>query len=99
MACTDKPWQYGISSNPIEAGQKIYGGFITVRTPPFLPEDLECLIVIWASVSSEKYFYQTSLGYHPDWKWHISAGSNNPQLFCNLHCEPFKVGGKHYSNN
>ncbi|GEM_PF-604078 len=97
MACTDKPWQYGIRSpNPTDIGQKIYGGFITVRTPPFLPKDLECLIVIWASVSSKKYFYQTSLGYHPDWKWHISAGSNNPQLSCDLHCGPFKVGGSQF---
>ncbi len=47
MTCTDKSWQYGIRSpNPIEDGQKIYGGFIVVRTPPSLPEDLECLIVM-----------------------------------------------------
>jgi len=54
MACTDKSWQYGIrSSNPADQDQKIYGGFITVRTPSSLPEDLECLIVIWASVSTK----------------------------------------------
>jgi len=36
------------------------------------------------------------LGYHPDWKWHISAGSTNPQLSCDLACGPFKVGGEQF---
>ncbi|WP_461863175.1 hypothetical protein [Thermococcus sp.] len=81
-------------------GQKIYGGFISVRTPPTLPDDLNCLIAIWVSLSSrkegsssDKYFYQTSLGYTKEWGWHISAGSTNPQLSCNLHCGPFKIDG------
>jgi len=94
MLCTDKPWQYGIKSpRPSEVGKKIYGVFIIVRTPPKLPEDLNCLFVIWPALYSKNWFYQTSLGYHPKWGWHVSAGSTNPQLPCNLHCEPFKVGG------
>ncbi len=42
------------------------------------------------------YFYQTSLGgFHPDWGgWHISAGSTNPQLECDLACPPFKLNGQ-----
>ncbi|WP_218777999.1 hypothetical protein [Thermococcus litoralis] len=93
MPCTDRPWQYGIRSpNPSD---KIYGGFIQVKTPPILPEDLNCLIVIWASLStSSGHFYQTSLGFHPDWGWHISAGSTNPQLECDLACPPFKLNGQ-----
>ncbi len=101
MTCTDKPWQYGIRSpDPTKAGQRIYGGFITVRTPPILPEDLDCLIAIWASVSSKKWFYQTSLGYTKEWGWHISAGAcrdsvSHPQLpnECGCACPPFKVNG------
>ena len=40
---------------------------------------------------STKSFYQTSLGYHPNWKWHISAGTTNPQLSCDFACTPFKI--------
>lgn len=96
MKCTDKPWQYGIQSpNPLSIGQRVYGASILVRTPPKLPEDLECLVVIWPSISS-RYFYQTSLGYHPEWGWHISAGSTNPRLPCDLSCPPFRIGGEQF---
>ncbi len=80
---------------------KIYGGFIVVRTPSKLPEDLECLIAIWASVSSKKWFYQTSLGYTKKWGWHILAGAcsrydlriPHPDLPCGCACPPFKING------
>lgn len=102
--CTTKPWQYGIRSpEPRKVGKRIYSGFITVRTPSILPEDLDCLIAIWVSVFSrkegsdkDKYFYQTSLGFRKDVGWHVSAGSTNPQLSCNLHCGPFRVNGAQF---
>lgn len=104
--CAGTPWQYGVRSpDPRRSGQKIYGGFITVRTPPSLPS-LDCLTVIWVSVSSKKWFYQTSLGYHPSWGWHVSAGAcccnedlcdsnSHPQLpaNCGCACPPLKLNG------
>ena len=54
-------WIYGVESPRIaEAGKPVYGGFIRVKTPSKLPEDLECLIALWVSLSTEKYFYQTT---------------------------------------
>ena len=56
------PWTYGVSSpNPKDYDIDIYGEFVLVRASSQLPE-LNCLVVIWASVSSDKWFYQTSLG-------------------------------------
>ncbi len=98
----DCPWTYGVSSpDPQSYGINIYGGFILVRTPPTLPK-LNHLVVIWASVSSDKWFYQTSLGYHKDYGWHISAGACNrripnihhPDLPCGCACPPFKVNNE-----
>ncbi|BCU71048.1 hypothetical protein KN1_23450 [Stygiolobus caldivivus] len=79
--CSDKPWQYGIRSpNPSHVTQKIYNFFIIARTPLSLPEDLQCPIDIWTSISSKGYFYQTSLGYHQGLKQYVSAGSTSPQF-------------------
>ncbi len=77
----DCPWTYGIiGPNPKDYGISIYGGFILVRTPPALPK-LNHLVVIWTSVSSDKWFYQTSLGYYKDYGWHVSAGACSAKNF------------------
>jgi len=90
LACSNCSWQYGVQS-PSPSGT-LYGGFVRVKMPSSLPS-LNCLYVIWASVSSANYFYQTSLGYSPSYGWHISAGSTNPGVACDLACPPFQVGG------
>ncbi|MCE4615396.1 MAG: hypothetical protein F7B60_07715 [Desulfurococcales archaeon] len=100
-SASDCPWTYGVRSpDPRKYGIDIYGGFIVVRTPLVLPK-LDHLVVVWASVSSDEYFYQTSLGYHAEWGWRISAGScsrenggPHPNLPCDCGCPPFKVDDK-----
>jgi hypothetical protein len=90
--CTPCSWQYGIMSP--QPNRNIYGGFIIVKTPEKL-KNLDCLLVIWSSLTtSTGYFYQVSLGFHPEWGWHISAGSTNPQLYCGLSCGPFAVNNQ-----
>lgn len=91
MSCSPCSWQYGVQS-PNPSGT-LFGGFIRVKMPSNLP-NLKCLYVIFASVSSKNYFYQTSLGYSPSYGWHVSAGSTNPQLNCDLACPPFQVNGQ-----
>ncbi len=92
VMCTPCSWQYGIESP--QPNKTIYGGFIIVKTPKEL-KNLDCLVVIWSSLTtSSGYFYQVSLGYHPKWGWHVSAGSTNPQLFCGLACGPFAVNNE-----
>jgi hypothetical protein len=87
MTCASCSWQYGIRS-PNPSGT-LYGGFIKVLLPPSLPT-LQCLYGIFASLStSTGYFYQTFLGYSPSNGWHISAGSTNPNLGCDLTCPPY----------
>ncbi|BCU68060.1 hypothetical protein HS7_14970 [Sulfolobales archaeon HS-7] len=88
--CSPCSWQYGMMSPT--PPKRNFGGFIRVKMPPTLPSDLPCLYVIWSSLSTTTgYFYQTSLGYHPSWGWHVSAGSTNPILACGLACGPFGV--------
>lgn len=97
----DCPWTYGVRSpSPAEVNSRIYGGFIVVRTPEELPK-LNSLVAIWASVSSNEWFYQTSLGYRVDKGWHISAGAcrdneSHPQLpgKCGCACPPFTINGE-----
>ncbi len=97
----DCPWTYGAQSpNPQEYNINIYGGFIVVRTPPELPK-VDDIVVVWASVSSSEWFYQTSLGYHKDYGWHVSAGAcsrwtgtHHPDLPCGCSCPPFKLGNQ-----
>jgi hypothetical protein len=89
--CSNCSWQYGVRS-PDPSGL-LYGGLIQVKMPSNLP-NLKCSYVIFASVSSgNNYFYQTSLGFTTAYGWHVSAGTNNPQLSCDLACPPFKLRG------
>jgi len=75
----------------------IYGGYIRVKLPHNLPT-LSCLYGIFVSVSSAAgYFYQTFLGYRTDGGWHLSAGSTNPALACDLACPPFQENGVQYA--
>ncbi|MFP3202322.1 MAG: hypothetical protein RXR43_08795 [Sulfolobus sp.] len=42
-------------------------------------------------------FLSSVIRLSPEWDWHISAGSTNPQLYCGLSCGPFAVNNQLFS--
>jgi hypothetical protein len=91
-------WQYGIRSSGNSG--TLYGGFIHVKLPAWLPILPNCPTIygIFASMSTTtNYFYQTFIGYVKNVnKWVVSGGSTNPNCPCDLGCGPYPNSSNPY---